>query len=53
VFASAVGPLLLAWCAESTGSYATAFYALAVVLALLVGATLVVRIPAGAEPQLT
>ena len=29
VFASAIGPLLLAWCVEATGSYAAAFYALA------------------------
>jgi MFS family permease len=35
VFASAVGPLLFAWCATATGSYATAFYSLAAVLAVL------------------
>ncbi len=29
VLASAVGPLLLAWCVDVTGSYAAAFYALA------------------------
>jgi MFS family permease len=49
VFASALGPLLLAWCAQATGSYAIAFYALAVVLAGLAGTALVVPVPAGAE----
>jgi MFS family permease len=45
VIASALGPLVLAWCVESTGSYAIAFYGLAAtVVALGVGA-LVVRIP--------
>ena len=29
VIASALGPLILAWCVESTGSYAIAFYSLA------------------------
>jgi len=52
VCASAIGPLLLAWCAETTGSYAGAFYALAATLALLVLAALVVRVPAGAEPHI-
>jgi hypothetical protein len=33
VVASAVGPLLLAWCVERTASYAAAFYALAVPVA--------------------
>src|SRR5262245_19258718 len=50
VFASAVGPLLLAWCAETTGSYAAAFYVLAATLVLLTVAALVVRVPAGVEP---
>jgi MFS family permease len=49
VFASAVGPLLLAWCAERTGSYATAFYVLAATLAALATAALLVRVPAAAE----
>ena len=35
VLASAVGPLLLAWCVDATGSYAVAFYALAVTVVLL------------------
>jgi MFS family permease len=46
VIASAMGPLLLAWCVEATGSYAIAFYALAAVMAALAAATLVVRVPA-------
>ena len=49
VFASAIGPLLLAWCAETTGSYAAAFYALAATLALLTLAALVVPVPAGVQ----
>jgi MFS family permease len=48
VFASAIGPLLLAWCVETTGSYAAAFYALAAILALLGCAAIVVRVPAAA-----
>jgi MFS family permease len=50
VFASATGPLVLAWCADATGSYAGAFYALAATLVLLTLAALVVRVPVGAEP---
>jgi MFS family permease len=50
VLASAVGPLLLAWCARATGSYAAAFYVLAAALAALAVATLVVRLPAGVAP---
>jgi MFS family permease len=49
VFASAIGPLLLAWCAETTGSYAAAFYALAATLVLLALAALLVRVPAAVE----
>ncbi len=49
VFASATGPLLLAWCAEATGSYAAAFYALAATLIVLVLAALAVPVPAAAE----
>ena len=49
VFASATGPLLLAWWADATGSYAGAFYSLAATLALLAVAALSVRIPAGAR----
>ena len=49
MFASATGPLLLAWCVETTGSYAAAFYALAAVLTALALAAMVVPVPAGAE----
>ncbi len=46
VLASAIGPLLLAWCAETTGSYAAAFYALAATLGSLALAAMIVRVPA-------
>jgi MFS family permease len=49
VVASAVGPLLLALSVDATGSYATAFYALAGVVAALAAAASIVWIPAGAE----
>jgi MFS family permease len=49
VFASAIGPLLLAWCAQATGSYAIAFYALAATLLALTVAALIVHVPAGAK----
>ena len=45
VLASAVGPLLLAWCVEATGSYAAAFYALAAVVVVLGASALVTRLP--------
>ena len=45
VLASAVGPLLLAVWVEITGSYASAFYALATVVALLAVAAALVRMP--------
>jgi len=48
VFASATGPLLLARWVEATGSYAGAFYALAVTLVGLACGALVVRVPASA-----
>lgn len=51
VLASAVGPLFLAVCVERTGSYATAFYILAAVVAVLGIAAAVVPVPAGAERQ--
>ena len=50
VVASAIGPLLLAWCVEATGSYATAFYALAVAVLALGAAAAVTRLPR-AEPR--
>jgi MFS family permease len=49
VFASATGPLLLAWCASATGSYAAAFYALAATLAGFAVAAVIIRVPPGAE----
>ena len=48
VLASALGPLLLAWWSETTGSYAGAFYALAGTLSLLAVAASMVRVPGGA-----
>lgn len=46
VLASAIGPLLLAWCVDATGSYATAFYALAVAVVTLGAAAMITRLPA-------
>jgi MFS family permease len=46
VVASALGPLLLAWCAAATGSYAVAFYVLAAVVTALAAAAIAVRMPA-------
>ncbi|HXW05073.1 MAG TPA: MFS transporter [Vicinamibacterales bacterium] len=46
---SAIGPLLLAWCVETTGSYAVAFRALALTVGALTAAALMVRVPPGAE----
>jgi len=45
VLASAVGPLLLAWCVEATGSYAFMFRAVSAVVAATAVAALLVRIP--------
>ena len=45
VLASAVGPLLLAWCVEWTGSYATMFWILAGVIGAIAFTALVVPIP--------
>jgi MFS family permease len=45
VIGSAVGPLLLAWCVERTGSYASAFYALAIPVAAIAAWSLVVATP--------
>jgi MFS family permease len=46
VVASAVGPLLLAWCLEMTGSYTTIFNILAVIIAGTALAALVISLPA-------
>src|SRR6187455_2434640 len=51
VLASAVGPLFLAVWVERTGSYAAAFYVLAVITAALGVAACVVPIPIGAQLQ--
>jgi MFS family permease len=51
VFASAVGPLLLALCVDATGSYAAAFYTLAAVVAALGVFAAIVPMPEGAESQ--
>lgn len=45
VLASAVGPLLLAWGVESTGSYATMFYLLASVIGVTAVAALMTPLP--------
>ena len=45
VLASAVGPLLLAWCLEATGSYAAMFNILAGIIAVVALAALVVSLP--------
>jgi MFS family permease len=44
VVASAVGPLLLAWCVEWTGSYAAMFRILAAVIAVVAIAALAVEV---------
>lgn len=49
VLASAVGPLLLATCVAQTGSYASVFYALAVVVGVLGVAAATVPMPRGAS----
>jgi MFS family permease len=45
VLASAVGPLLLAWCVDTTGSYAAAFYAAAAAVTAVGLAAVVVGEP--------
>jgi MFS family permease len=45
VVASAIGPLLLAWCVTSTGSYATMFHVLAVAVLAAALAAVVVMLP--------
>ena len=48
VLASAIGPLLLAWCVDATGSYAAMFRILAVVIAFSGLASLIVTVPKAA-----
>ena len=51
VFASAIGPLLLAWCIEWTGSYAGMFNILAAIIGLAAFSALVTPLPAAeSEP---
>jgi MFS family permease len=45
VVASAIGPLLLAWCLDRTGSYTAMFEILAVVIAAVAMAALLVSLP--------
>lgn len=45
VLASAVGPLLLAWCVEATGSYAAMFYLLAGTTAVIAVTAVVTALP--------
>jgi MFS family permease len=47
VLASAVGPLLLAWCVEWTGSYAAMFNILAAVIGALAFAAMITPLPGG------
>lgn len=49
VVASAVGPLLLAWWVEWTGSYATVFYLLAAVIAATAVTSMLTQLPAPAH----
>lgn len=49
VVASAIGPLVLASWSARTGSYASAFYLLAAIVAVLAAAAAVVPVPAGAR----
>jgi MFS family permease len=51
VVASALGPLLLAWCVERTGSYTAMFWILAGVIAAVGGAALLIAMPDAARPK--
>lgn len=52
VVASAVGPLLLAWCMEWTGSYAAIFRLLAGLISLVAVAAFVAPMPAAARQKM-
>ena len=52
VVASAVGPLLLAWCAEWTGSYATMFRVLAGLISLVALSAFVAPMPSTARHRM-
>ena len=47
VLASALGPLMLAWCVESTGSYAAMFRILSGIIGALGAGALMVSVPRG------
>jgi hypothetical protein len=51
VVASAVGPLLLAWCVEWTGSYATVFYLLAAIICVTAIAALLTPLPVASDAR--
>jgi MFS family permease len=51
VLASALGPLLLAWCVDWTGSYRSIFFLLAVVIGLVAAAALFVHLPEPPEGE--
>ena len=53
VLASALGPLLLAWCVEATGSYGLMFRVLAAIIAALALAALAVTVPSAARVAVT
>jgi MFS family permease len=55
VVASAIGPLLLAWCVELTGSYAGMFNVLAAVIAVVALSALVTPLPVwfGVRPRIS
>jgi hypothetical protein len=50
VLASAVGPLLLAWCVEWTGSYQAMFNILAVVIGAIGVVAALTPLPPRAQP---
>jgi MFS family permease len=53
VLASAVGPLLLAWCVDLTGSYAAVFNILAVVILLTAVSALITPLPTAVEGEVS
>jgi len=53
VLASAVGPLLLAWCVEWTGSYASMFYLLAGIIGITATVAVITPLPAASSYSVT
>jgi MFS family permease len=51
VVASAVGPLLLAWCVELTGSYSGMFNILAAVIGVVAFSAFITPMPTAAEAE--